>query len=198
MLDWYVLVCWAFLLAMVLENCFVKGNQPKVCVIFSGSASSHSYGARSDLTRLPDANLVARTVPTIGGMFVFGDNNRLITGGHKVLVPCWCDKVCSLVSSTWGLQCVLAASTTPSDSAWKKCLVHSRCQRATENSGKTRAPTPSPTRRTRVTVRMTSTWKTLRGWLWLKKTWNSWRRTTTCLRAVGQPPATSATESVGF
>ncbi|CAL1151549.1 unnamed protein product [Cladocopium goreaui] len=35
MLDWYVLVCWAFLLAMVLENCFVKGNQPKVCVIFS-------------------------------------------------------------------------------------------------------------------------------------------------------------------
>ena len=109
-------------------------------------------------------------------------------------------KVCSSVSSTWGLQCVLAAFTTPSDSAWKKCLAHSRCQRATENSEKTRAPTPSATRRTRVTVRMTSTWKTLRIWLWLKKMWNSWRRTTTCLQwAVGQPPvATSATESVGF
>lgn len=35
MLDWYVLVCWAFLLAMVLENCLVQGNQPLVFVIFS-------------------------------------------------------------------------------------------------------------------------------------------------------------------
>ena len=42
------------------------------------------------ITRSPDANGVVRTVPTIGGMFVFylGDNNRLVTGGHKVLVPC--------------------------------------------------------------------------------------------------------------
>eukprot|EP00435_Cladocopium_sp_Y103_P035060 s2091_g9.t1 len=35
MLDWYVLVCWAFLLLMVLENCFLKRDQAEVCVIFS-------------------------------------------------------------------------------------------------------------------------------------------------------------------
>ena len=38
LLDWYVLVCWAFLLLMVLENCFIKHSQGEICVIFGFSA----------------------------------------------------------------------------------------------------------------------------------------------------------------